>query len=268
MQKIIMLGTGNGLVFDLYNTCFVIQNDDKYLLVDTGGSAEIIRRLRRKNIPITKIHDIFISHCHTDHILGLFWLLKKISVLVKHKEYVGELNVYCNDEVRYAIESILPNVAPLGLVKEINKIIKLHVLNDNDTLKIAGREMTFFDCLARGNKLYGFDMILDNKERLVFVGDETLNKELYSKVENAEYVMHEAFCLDSEENIFHPYELMHSTVKSVCEIFNNLNVENLILFHTEETHLNDRKKLYIEEGKKVFSNNIMVPDDLEEISIC
>ena len=26
-NKIIMLGTGNGGTFDLYNTCFVIRND-------------------------------------------------------------------------------------------------------------------------------------------------------------------------------------------------------------------------------------------------
>ena len=34
-EKIIMLGTGHGFTFDLYNTCFIIQNGDKNLLVDT-----------------------------------------------------------------------------------------------------------------------------------------------------------------------------------------------------------------------------------------
>ena len=29
--------------------------------------------------------------------------------------------------------------------------------------------------------------------------------------------MHEAFCLDAEQDIFKPYEKKHSTVKSVCE---------------------------------------------------
>lgn len=28
MEKIIMLGTGHGATLDLYNTCFVIQNDE------------------------------------------------------------------------------------------------------------------------------------------------------------------------------------------------------------------------------------------------
>ena len=34
-EKIIMLGTGHGFTFDLYNTCFILKNGDKNLLVDT-----------------------------------------------------------------------------------------------------------------------------------------------------------------------------------------------------------------------------------------
>ena len=79
MEKIIMLGTGNGGTIDLYNTCFVIQNDKTNFLVDTGGSIEIINRLKQVDIDYKSIRNIFISHSHTDHILGLFWLFKRIS---------------------------------------------------------------------------------------------------------------------------------------------------------------------------------------------
>ena len=79
--------------------------------------------------------------------------------------------------------------------------------------------------------------------------------------------MHEAFCLDSEEKIFKPYEHKHSTVKSVCEKMEKLNIKNLILYHTEETHKDNRKELYVNEGKQYFTNNIIVPDDMEEFEI-
>ena len=64
--------------------------------------------------------------------------------------------------------------------------------------------------------------------------------------------MHEAFCLDSEENIFHAYEKHHSTTKSVSEIMNNLDIKNLILYHTEESHGENRKNMYEAEGKELF----------------
>lgn len=43
MEKIIMLGTGMGVTLDLYNTCFLIKNDNGNFLVDTGGSVEIVK---------------------------------------------------------------------------------------------------------------------------------------------------------------------------------------------------------------------------------
>ena len=47
MQKIIMLGTGHGFVYNCYNTCFLLQNDDEYFLIDTGGSAHIVQNLEK-----------------------------------------------------------------------------------------------------------------------------------------------------------------------------------------------------------------------------
>lgn len=78
--------------------------------------------------------------------------------------------------------------------------------------------------------------------------------------------MHEAFCLDEEEPIFKAYEKHHSTVKTVCETMQPLNIKNLILYHTEDTHEN-KKELYTKEAKKYFSGNVIVPNDLEEIQL-
>ena len=39
------------------------------------------------------------------------------------------------------------------------------------------------------------------------------------------------------------YELKKSTIKTVCEVMKSLNIKNLILFHTEDTH-KDKIQLY------------------------
>lgn len=66
-------------------------------------------------------------------------------------------------------------------------------------------EYTFFDINAKGTKQFGFECFLNNK-KFIFLGDETLNPDLYDKIKGADYVTHEAFCLDKEENIFHAYK--------------------------------------------------------------
>lgn len=266
MEKIIMLGTGNGGTLDLYNTCFSIQNENGNFLVDTGGSIEIIKRLNQVNIDYKSIRHIFISHSHTDHILGLFWLFKKISRNVMHGEITEKINIYCNDVVLESIKEVSKHILSTKLMNAIYSIVDFKVLNDGDTYNINGINYTFFDIQARGTKQFGFECNI-NKKRLLFLGDETLNPILYDKVRNADFVMHEAFCLDSEENIFHAYEKNHSTVKSASKVMNDLNVKNLILYHTEESHIKDRKELYTKEGTKNFKGNIYVPDDLEVIEL-
>ena len=63
------------------------------------------------------------------------------------------------------------------------------------------------------------------------------------------------------------FEKHHSTVKSACSTMSDLNVKNLILYHTEDTHGDEKKVLYTEEAQSVFNENVIVPDDLEEIVI-
>ena len=42
-----------------------------------------------------------------------------------------------------------------------------------------------------------------------------------------------------------------------------LEVPNLILYHTEDRNLAHRKRLYTEEGRAYYSGNLFVPEDLE-----
>lgn len=264
MEKIIFLGTGNGGTLDLYNTCFVIQNENCNFLVDTGGSIEIIKRLSKINIGIKDIKHIFISHSHTDHILGLIWMLKKLGVLSINGQIKTKINIYCNDVVYESIIGVSKFVLPEKILKGALNITDFHILKDNEQVEINGINYTFFDIKAKGTKQFGFECNINGK-RVVFLGDETINPELYNRVRSADYVMHEAFCLDSEESIFHAYQKNHSTVKTASEVMNKLEVKNLILYHTEETHGNERKTLYEQEGKGNFSGRIYVPNDFDEI---
>ncbi len=266
MNKIIMLGVGNGGPLELYNTCFVVQNENGNFLVDTGGSIEIIKRLNESNIDYKGIKHIFISHSHTDHILGLFWYFKKINRYVIHGEITEKINLYCNDAVYEAIKGVSKYILPEKVMKAIYSIVDFKVLQDGDKYNINGVDYTFFDIQAKGTKQYGFECILNNK-KFAFLGDETLNPLLYDRFRDYDYVMHEAFCLDSEEYIFHAYEKNHSTTKSVSEVMNKLNIKNLILYHTEESHKDKRKELYTKEAQDYFNGRVIVPDDLETIEI-
>lgn len=266
MSKLLMLGTGNGGTQKLYNTSFVIQNEQGNFLIDTGGSVEVVERLKHFNIDLKDLKNIFISHSHIDHIMGLIWIFKKLGRYIKEGSIKDKINIYGNDEVIFAIKSVANLVLPEKLVKIVFDIINFCPLKDGDSILINDIKYNFFDIKAKGVKQFGFDCIIDER-KLVFLGDETFNLELAWRVRDAFFVMHEAFCLDSEENIFHAYEKNHSTVKKACLMMDELNVKCLILYHTEESHSINKKKLYLEEGKQYFHKILLVPNDLDIIDL-
>ena len=51
--------------------------------------------------------------------------------------------------------------------------------------------------------------------------------------------------------------------EEACELAESFGIPNLLLYHTEETHGKERKKLYVEEGRQYYHGNLYVPDDLE-----
>ena len=78
-------------------------------------------------------------------------------------------------------------------------------------------------------------------------------------------MMCEAFCLYADRDVFKPYEKCHSTALDAGKLAAELDIKNLILYHTEEKTLATRKKKYAEEAAEHFKGRIEVPDDLEEI---
>jgi phosphoribosyl 1,2-cyclic phosphodiesterase len=63
--------------------CYYIGNEKEAVLIDAGVSCrEIERRMKRLNLSMQKVKAVFISHEHTDHIRGVFSLVKKHSVPV------------------------------------------------------------------------------------------------------------------------------------------------------------------------------------------
>ena len=66
---------------------------------------------------------------------------------------------------------------------------------------------------------------------------------------------------------YKPYEKHHSTAKDAGELAQSLNVKNLIVYHTEDDHIKQRRDLYTKEAKLSFEGNVLVPDDLEVIEI-
>jgi ribonuclease Z len=268
VDKLIVLGTGHAMTLDCFNTCFILQNNNEdNILVDTGGGLQIIKQLRDAHIDFRKIHNIILSHKHTDHILGMFWIIRNIEKFLSKGDYEGELNIYMHAELENTMRKIIFEVLPEKFTMWIDKKILFNIVEDKETVKILNYDINFLDVHAKKDKLYGFKTKLENGKSFVFLGDETFNEDLREDVAGADWLLHEAFCMESEADIFKPYEKMHSTVKTAAQIASRLDVKNLVLYHTSDNDLKNRKTAYTKEAKEYFSGNIYVPDDLDVIEL-
>lgn len=264
-NKIIMLGTGSAMVTKCYNTCFALCSNNESFLVDAGGGNGILTQIENANINWNSIKNMFVTHSHTDHIIGVVWVIRKISSLMLENQYDGDFNIYCHDECVASIKAICKVTLAPKFLNCVDKRIFINEVKNGDVLDTDNFTFTFFDIFSDKTKQFGFKALLNNGKVLVCLGDEPYNIKCKSFVEDCDYLMCEAFCLYSQKEIFKPYEKFHSTCLDAGKTARLLNVKNLILFHTEDKTLSTRKQNYTTETATVYSGNIMVPNDLEII---
>ena len=104
MEKLYVFGTGNAQAVHCYNTCFALKDEDEFFMVDAGGGNGILKILEEMNVDLSHIHHIFVTHEHTDHILGIVWMIRMIAAAMK-KMPIG-------DSFRSTAIRILPKLFP------------------------------------------------------------------------------------------------------------------------------------------------------------
>ena len=266
-MKLTMLGTGNALVTECYNTCFVLEDNDQKLLVDGGGGSAILAQTKHAGYNWMDLRHIFVTHKHVDHLLGVVWMTRMICQFMDHGDYKGEAFIYSHAEVLGLLRDMAGKLLQAKETRFIGDRLHLVEVADGETLDIIGHPTTFFDIGSTKATQFGFSMDLGGGKNLVCCGDEPLSDKGRPYARNAEWMLHEAFCLYSQADIFDPYEKHHSTVKDACELAEELGVKNLLLYHTEDRNLARRKELYAAEGRPCYSGNLWIPDDLESIEL-
>ena len=268
--QITMLGTGNATVSQIYNTCFVLQTPSTLMLVDAGGGNGILAQLKKIHVQISDIHHLFVTHAHTDHVLGGIWVIRMVA---QSKGYEGLLHVYGNDKVIKVIKTIIDMILAKKQLAKVAERVVFHQLEDGDCFEVGDMKLECFDIQSTKEKQFGFRAELPSSDEsdkplvLACLGDEPYNEQNRRYIVGADWMMCEAFCLYADRDTFKPYEKCHSTALDAGKLAEELGVKNLILYHTEEKTLANRKENYTREAAENFKGRIFVPDDLEVIEL-
>lgn len=276
-MNITMLGTGNALATKCYNTCFVLTDPERprtsrHLLVDGGGGNGVLRQLELAGIDLTDIHEVFVTHKHIDHLLGIVWVIRILCQSMLAGRYEGDATIYAHDEVVGLLDDLTKSLLSSKQAALIGTRVHLRIVEDGQHVELIGHDTTFFDIQSTKAKQFGFRMRLedegyDRPRFLVCAGDEPLPESAYRYAQGATLLMHEAFCLQEDAERLHPYEKHHSTVTDAACTAEALGVRTLLLYHTEDGDLAHRRQRYSLEAEGSFGGMVYVPEDLDTIEV-
>ncbi len=262
--RLVILGTGNAMATRCYNTCFALcPPGGDILLVDAGGGNGIFRQMEAAALPYERVRHLYLTHGHTDHALGMIWVLRKITALMCAGRYEGDLHVHCHSDAAALLRTVCTLMLPGKYTALFDQRVRFHIVADGEQADLLGMAITFFDIHSTKLRQFGFAARLPSGLRLACLGDEPFNPLCGRYVEGCGLLMSEAFCLYADRERFRPYEKHHSTELDAGRIAASLGAESLLLYHTEDETLATRRARYVAEAASVFPGRILVPDDLD-----
>ncbi len=89
MEQLTALGTGYAVATKCYTTCFTVSAGQEHFMIDTGGGNGVLTNLEKAGIAVSQVHHIFLSHRHTDHVLGAVWMLRMVGHGMEKRQLSG-----------------------------------------------------------------------------------------------------------------------------------------------------------------------------------
>lgn len=256
IKKMVFVGTGSAMAYKAFNTSIAFVDDkDESFLIDAGGGNSIFNYLERANIEIVKIKNLFITHNHTDHILGVLWLIRKFAT-INNEQLI--CNFYMPDSVYTDLIKLCEITISKGQLKKGLEHIKFNIVHNLETINIGDLKITFFDTLYEKTTQFGCK-IEDSELSIGFCGDVPLLKENFSLLENVDVLIHEALCDSKNAEKHKVYKKGHSTAKDAGKIANEISAKNLFLIHKSDDFINSNA--LFEDAVSEFDGKVIVPED-------
>lgn len=133
--QITILGCGSAIPTTLHNPpSQLVELGNKLYMIDCGEGTQL--QMRKFKAQINKLHSVFISHLHGDHIFGLPGLLTTLSLHGRKHD----LNIYAHKEIDFLISPLLSFMGH-HMTFKVNVIpLNAHspeLLVENESIKIT-----------------------------------------------------------------------------------------------------------------------------------
>ncbi|MFN8367689.1 MAG: ribonuclease Z [Candidatus Kapaibacterium sp.] len=301
-MKIIPLGTkaGGSAHIHRYPSSYYFSFENEHCLIDAGEGVQF--QLLRSGLSAHALKNIFITHLHGDHVLGLMGVLSNLSsehrtnklsiygpkglrelieVLCRltHVEFRYNCDIYELEEafqgVFYTSNCITVEALPMEhripcFGYKITELVRENI--DIDKARALGviqpehfkrlKEERF--CTINSTNITLEEILLPKvtPRKVVFCGDTRPCTNAVSIAQDCDVLIYESTFADNLKTKAH--ERYHSTAKQAAEVARQANVMLLYLTHISNRY--DDATPLVEEARTIFPNTYLCKE-LEEIII-
>ncbi len=290
MLDIYFLGTSSGIP-SVYRgmPCIALRWQGEVILWDVGECCQ--RALMKHKVGYGSIRNIFISHLHLDHFLGIYGLIETLRMTT----HIDSLNVFAPSRFK----ELLINKWPFIKLKRLRESTLLRgkdftisafkvkhvkgsygfVFKQDDKIKFykekarkLGLKGKMFREIQEKGSLNINGRVVELKDisyvkkgiKIVYSGDTAFSQNLVRHAKNADLLIHEATFDESLEE--EARETNHSTVKDAALAASKANVKHLVLTHISGRYKDD-DSLYLAQAEKYFKGKITVAYDGLKITL-
>ena len=301
--ELTILGSSSALPTSTrFPTAHLLKIDERFFLIDCGEGTQV--QLRRFGHNPARIHHIFISHLHGDHVFGLFGLLSTLGMMgrkvpvnlygpgslkdmmEKHFSFFGPLPfdlhfhspdpegkmfLYEDDRVTVTPIPLKHRTQTFGyLFREKKKMLNVR----KDRIEAYGLGIADLVKVKNGeDHVTGTGEVVPNHElthppyrqrSYAYISDTVFDPTLAEKIRDVDLLFHEATFSNKDEKLAR--ETLHSTAGQAASVAKKAGAGKLLIGHFSSRYKDHRH--LVEEARKVFEATDGVNDgDLHSVSL-
>jgi ribonuclease Z len=272
VMRVTLLGTGTPKpIMERFGPSILVQAGSETLLFDAGRGC--LQRMTQLNVSYQRISALFLTHLHSDHIVGLpdlwltGWLTSKRAtpLLVFGPVGSGMMIEYLHKAFEYDIKIRIEDdkASPEGSRLSINEIQE-GIIYEKNGVKVIAFEVDHFPI----KPAFGY-RIEYKGHALVLSGDTRYSENLIKYARGTDLLIHEVVIPPDTLSKADPkYNIVahHTTPQQASKIFNEVKPKLAVYSHISNPYVRNEQEA-VRQTKANYPGPIILGEDLMTISV-
>jgi ribonuclease Z len=270
--QVTLLGTGTPPPsMERFGPSILVQAGSEILLFDAGRGC--LQRLNQLGVSYNELHALFLTHLHSDHLVGLpdlwltGWLISERKIPLNVFGPAGTRDMILHLQKAFAFDKdirVQNDKQSIEGSKLLVREVKQETVYEKNRVKVIAFKVDHYDNIPA----FGY-RVEYNGHSVVLSGDTRYSENLIRFAKGTDLLIHEVVVApetlsksDRRYNIL----MQHTTPEEVAKVFNEVKPKLAIYSHISKLYGRTEDDL-LKRTKATYSGQVIIGEDLMTISI-